>query len=1241
MTLTEILADIEANTYTLEQLRGLVAQASVTANNAAPNAVTLLYSGYLPGGVHSGSVAEAISDQSRNSENLKQVITIADTDAANLLKSRQLEDALDRATQNLSETDAAALKSQFFEGVTDTNGVRTQPGVWDEVSARFAQRAEGDVRTITPHAADSSVFSQSELKALLENPTVPSIDGITKTDLMRLYDAELTRTGNAVDALSTVRSAISANSVAQVMGMRVATEIDPTTGKVIGVTGVDTGKFFDATPNIVGTHLPDDTPYVTSFDNLIQDMTPAQRADYIRGMEAAREGGRLAELAGVSHALNKLGIIGDALGLLLAASDAHAAYSAGDTARANDILADWAGGLVGGLVGGLAVAKLAAMAALPIAAMGPVGALVSGVISLGAGLIGGIYGEEAGKKIADLVSDHFTAAQRFIPQRDPLALDLDGDGIETVGIIGYDTVLFDHDGDGIKTGTGWVKSDDGLLVLDGNGNGAIDNGSELFGVDYIKSNQQRATDGFDALRDLDVNADGIFDANDSQFGNLRIWRDLNQDGISQAGELQSLTDTGVASISLSALGTNTDLGNDNTLTQTATLSRTDGSAGTAGNLNLTQNAFYREFTDQIALTGQAQSLPAMQGSGGVRDLRQAASLSADLADLLANFATRTTRAEQQALLDGLLKTWSETSAFVTSAGGAHGSPAISFQGVTIGSQEHQQWLDKLSILERFNGQTFRNSNSFTIEAEAMTLLNQSYAALRDSVYSQLALQTHLKPYLETIRLNVTADGAALDFTGINALLEHNKQIDAQKAFSDLLELQAYAGDSLNANGWKGLERIIKWAGELPGSVNVTALLTEFGYNAVTSDNDLLIGTSGDDNLHGQEGDDTLYGGAGNDTLSGGRGTNVLDGGDGDDMLIGAIESTDILRGGAGNDTLQLHYWTYAGTLHGGQGNDTLIGGHNGDTYLFNLGDGQDRITDYQSYAQAGQTDRVVFGAGITPGDIQLERSTSDLILRHLNGTDQLTIANWYQSSANHIERFEFTDGTVWLPTTIDDLLPVWLGTAGNDVMIGANGDDKIAGGAGNDTLNGGRGTNVLEGGDGDDMLIGATESTNILRGGAGGDTLLLDYWVYASTLEGGQGNDTLIGGHNGDTYVFNPGDGQDRIIDFQSYAQAGQNDRLALGVGIAHDQLWFRHVGSDLEISIVGTSDKVTVGNWYSGSSYHVEQLQTADGKTLLDTQVENLVSAMAAFSPPPPGQTTLPQNYQEALAPVLAANWS
>ena len=99
------------------------------------------------------------------------------------------------------------------------------------------------------------------------------------------------------------------------------------------------------------------------------------------------------------------------------------------------------------------------------------------------------------------IKDFFDEAKNFLPRRDPLVLDLDGDGIETVSATG--AVLFDHDGDGVRSGTGWISSDDGILVLDRNGNGLIDSGRELFGADTVLSDGSTATSGFAALADLD------------------------------------------------------------------------------------------------------------------------------------------------------------------------------------------------------------------------------------------------------------------------------------------------------------------------------------------------------------------------------------------------------------------------------------------------------------------------------------------------------------------------------------------------------------------------------------------------------------------------------------------------------------------------------------------------------------------------------------------------------------------
>src|SRR5690606_3660839 len=121
-------------------------------------------------------------------------------------------------------------------------------------------------------------------------------------------------------------------------------------------------------------------------------------------------------------------------------------------------------------------------------------------------------------------------------------LDLDGDGAETLHV--GDGVRFDMGSDGTLDQTGWVAPDDGLLVLDRNFNGTIDNQSELFGTPD--------TDGFTILSQLDSNGDGRMDVADERWGELKVWQDANSDGVSQAHELKSLGELGIVSIDLNA-----------------------------------------------------------------------------------------------------------------------------------------------------------------------------------------------------------------------------------------------------------------------------------------------------------------------------------------------------------------------------------------------------------------------------------------------------------------------------------------------------------------------------------------------------------------------------------------------------------------------------------------------------------------------------------------------------------------
>jgi hypothetical protein len=155
----------------------------------------------------------------------------------------------------------------------------------------------------------------------------------------------------------------------------------------------------------------------------------------------------------------------------------------------------------------------------------------------------------------------------------PLVLDLDGDGIQTINI--DQGVQFDINADGSMESVGWVSSGDGLLTFDRNADGTVNDGSELFGSAFQLADGSLAQDGFEALASLDGNADGTLDANDSAWGSLQVWKDTNTDGVSGEGEMFSLNDLGISSLSLANSASN-DMNNGNIVGLEGSYTTTDG-----------------------------------------------------------------------------------------------------------------------------------------------------------------------------------------------------------------------------------------------------------------------------------------------------------------------------------------------------------------------------------------------------------------------------------------------------------------------------------------------------------------------------------------------------------------------------------------------------------------------------------------------------------------------------------------
>lgn len=361
------------------------------------------------------------------------------------------------------------------------------------------------------------------------------------------------------------------------------------------------------------------------------------------------------------------------------------------------------------------------------------------------------------------------------------------------------------------------------------------------------------------------------------------------------------------------------------------------------------------------------------------------------------------------------------------------------------------------------------------------------------------------------------------------------------------------------------------------------------------------------------------------TLSGNAGNNLLIGGAGNDRLIG----------GGGLDTLV-----------GGTGNDTYVLTSLNDLIVEQAGEGIDRVEAEFSYSLGSHLENLTLTGTAA-----------------INGTGNELDNLIYGNSANN----RLVGGAG------NDTLTAW---GGNDYLQGDEGDDILDGGLGNDTMLGGAGNDsyyvdstkdvvteyanegidtvfssiaytlgnhlenlTLTGGSAikgtgnalDNRLTG-NSAANSLSAGAGNDT-----------LDGGAGNDTLIGGLGNDTYLLGRGYGADTIS--ENDATTGNTDVARFLAGISVEQLWFREIGSgknkSLEVSVIGSADKFIVDKWYAGSQYRVEQFKTTDGeRTLLESQVQNLVNAMAGFAAPP-SSTTLPSDPSyDSVRAVIAANW-
>lgn len=157
----------------------------------------------------------------------------------------------------------------------------------------------------------------------------------------------------------------------------------------------------------------------------------------------------------------------------------------------------------------------------------------------------------------------------------PIVLDFDGDG-KSLTEMADNKVRFDMNGDGIADKTGWVEQGDAFLALDRNGNGKIDDIKE---ISFVADKEGAKTD-LEGLAAFDSNGDGVLSGDDARFAEFRLWFDNNGNGATDAGELLSLAQAGVVSISLTGVATGEQaVSGKNIVYNTSGFTRANGQTG--------------------------------------------------------------------------------------------------------------------------------------------------------------------------------------------------------------------------------------------------------------------------------------------------------------------------------------------------------------------------------------------------------------------------------------------------------------------------------------------------------------------------------------------------------------------------------------------------------------------------------------------------------------------------------------
>lgn len=835
--------------------------------------------------------------------------------------------------------------------------------------------------------------------------------------------------------------------------------------------------------------------------------------------------------------------------------------------------------------------------------------------------------------------------RKFNERKDPIIIDLDGNGIEVSGA----GANFDWDDDGYREFGAWVGSNDGLLVYDIGNDGKITQAKEI-ALSLLTGNASD-TD-LQALRDnRQVNSDQskvtanhngvnfsleILDSRDSGWNQMKVWQDADRDGVVDSGELKTLSQLKITSIYLGY--------DDN-----SAFSKTDDDVAVGLATLHGLGSYTRDRAD-----GTKETV-----AGGVGDISLRYSelgwREVDIKDASGSVIGHEIQFE-----DG--KLWRQV--VLTTAGSSNNfNLATNAFDAATGNAAANSLVATESVRSvRIQG---GGGNDTIRGGSAGDMLSGDGGA--DCIYGDDGDD------LLVIDSDDLTAGVVSGGQGMDTVMVGNDQ-----AVSMILQaIGAEAGiggdgaDTIRAQGSAASDPKLYENVMISGAGGGDKLYDGYG-------DDLLSGDDGNDSLYATNGDDALYGGKQNDSLSGGAGDDQLYGGDHNDILV-AGSGDDYADGGSGNDTLsgqadddRLFGGSGADVLYAGTGDDTLQGGSGNDTLSFWRDDAElwgqygddtfrfEKLSEHGSqkswgwaalFGGKGVDTLEVTGARsewairkISDNQYQLYRNVSadekvviDTVdierIKFLGGgSDYVTLASdTADTSKNYLRRS--WDSYIGDDTAYGNASASGTYTGGfysNGVLNGWMGDDTLSGASTNfggenepqsnftDTINGGSGADVISGLGGNDSLVGSNGADQISAGDAN-DTVQGD--AGADLVSGGNGADSIVAGSGGDMVwgdagndtayggsgadVMLGGDGADRLYGgwgADKLSGGGQNDTLFGDTGYdrlygdeGNDQL-YGGAGSDYLYG--GAGDDLLTGDDSLGGGFNF--LSGGDGNDTL-----------------------------------------